>query len=133
MINENEVIDKLADYFLSKYDCTVDKRYTHQTGIDLKILKANGERIYIEAKGETSSIEGTPNFGFPFKPRQIWTHVSVGLLKTILDMSKPEYAGARFGLAFPDNHEMLVERVRAGIEKMEIDVYFVSHEGVRKF
>lgn len=133
LLNENEITDILAAH-LNKEGCTnVDKLTTKQRGIDMTVTYPDGTKELIEVKGETSSKEGTNRFGKGFNGNQIWTHISVALMKTFTLMELEVYKGAKFSIALPFNHEAGIERVRTVIEKMDIQVYFVSKEEVKKF
>lgn len=132
MLTENEIIDKLDEYFTNQR-CKVIKKYTHQQGIDMEITGPGGQITFIEVKGETSSKKGTNRWGKAFSGSQIKTHVGVALLKTIADMSNPAWKNVRFAMAFPDNHEPMVERIGAAISKLDIEVYLVSKNEVRLF
>ncbi|SEL89188.1 hypothetical protein SAMN05421740_112138 [Parapedobacter koreensis] len=129
MLTENDIVDLLGAYFEAK-GCKIKKVTTKQHGIDLEITTSDGQKTYIEAKGETSANEKSKRYSKPFTKNQRWTHVSVALMKTFVLMCKPEHSGIRFGIALPENHRDLTEKISLIIKKVGIDIYFVSREGI---
>ena len=77
MLTENESIQTLSEHLRGE-GYRIDKQLTTlQQGIDLDATNlATGRRLLIEAKGGTSSKEGTARFGKPFQ-NQARSHVSV--------------------------------------------------------
>ncbi len=57
---------------------------------------------------QTSGSKTSARFGKPFTGNQIWSHVSVALLKTLTDINRPGNKELLFGMAFPFNHEELL-------------------------
>lgn len=78
MLTENEIIEALAEH-LRQDGYRIDKQLTTlEQGIDIDAVHlATGRRLLVEAKGGTSSKDGTPRFGKPFSPNQAKSHVAV--------------------------------------------------------
>jgi hypothetical protein len=131
MLTENHITDYLAEYLEKQGHHIIKKLTSKQKGIDLQIKKNDGKLLFIEVKGETSGVETSNRFGEYFDRNQIWTHVSVAVMKTMLLMNDPKHKDVQFAMAFPFNHEMLLNRIKPSLYKMEIVVYFVSEHEVK--
>ena len=90
MLTENHITELLEKYFLDQKYTILSKLATTQEGVDLVVKDTQGQTIYIEIKGETSANEKSKRFGQYFSGKQIWTHGSVALMKTLQLMSLPE-------------------------------------------
>lgn len=130
MLNENDITNLLVNYFESCGYKNVIGLTTTQKGIDVTAIDNEGQRVCIEVKGETSSKIGTNRYGSPFDGNQIASHVSVALMKTIVTMNQEEFKDAKFGMAFPMNHEILIRKILPSLKKLDITVYLVSTEKV---
>ncbi|MFA6084372.1 hypothetical protein [Mucilaginibacter sp.] len=131
MLTENNVTDLLASYLENQDYKIINKITSKDKGIDLVVETPKGIRQYIEVKGETSGNETSKRFNLPFTGNQIWTHVSVAIMKTLMLMNKPENNVVEFGMAFPFNHEILLKSIKPSIEKLGIVVYLISREEVK--
>jgi len=65
MQTENDIVEKVVDFLESKGYRITQSLTTNQQGIDI-IAEMESETLYIEAKGETSSVETSNRFGLPF-------------------------------------------------------------------
>lgn len=128
ILYESQVIDAVCS-FLKSQGFVIEQRLTEiQRGDDIRAKKDN-LTFYIEAKGETSSKSHTKNYGKEFKTAQVRSHVSAALYKSCEVLTEhsqdPE---VRVGIAFPDNekHKKYVDRIRCGIEKLGITLFWVD-------
>lgn len=101
-----------------------------QKGIDVIAKAPDGMCHYIEVKGETSGRITSKRYGKPFNPNQIWSHVSVALMKTVTDMNSKDAGNGKFGMAFPENHRALLQTIKPSLDILGIIVYLVSEKGV---
>jgi len=132
MLNENQITDLLADYFISQNYSLINKCTTGQRGIDLTVRDPQDVTHYIEVKGETSSKNTSKRYGQAFDSKQIWNHVSVALMKTIKTEMETAPGSNKFGMAFPMNHEILVRKMLPILSKLEFSVYLVSKDEVKQ-
>jgi len=67
VLTENEIVQTLAEH-LRREGYRIDKQLTTlEQGVDIVAIHlATGRRLLVEAKGGTSSKEGTARFGKPF-------------------------------------------------------------------
>jgi hypothetical protein len=103
-LDENAVIHCVCRY-LTEHGYIVEQRlHTTEKGVDIIAREqASGRRLYIEAKGATSSREGSARFDKGFNSTQVFDRVAKGLYTGLcLRSEHPDAANADVGLAFPD-------------------------------
>lgn len=126
MLTENDVITAVCGELLSRGWETTSTATTPERGDD--IVARRGEvTLVVEAKGATSSKEGTSRFGLEFNIGQVRTHVGVAVLRA-LRVASTEVA--RAGLAFPDNphHRQEVTGVKRALDLLGIAVFWVRQD-----
>lgn len=131
MLTENDITELLIKYLRDQGYTNTNHLTTLQKGVDITAVNPDGINVWIEVKGETSAKETSKRFGKPFTGNQIWTHVSVALLKTLTLMNEDRYKGCEFGMAFPINHESLLSKVKLSTDSLGIRIYLVSKEEIR--
>ena len=133
MLTENDIVEKLAE-FLQKNGYEIEQKLTtNQTGIDI-IAENDFEKIYIEAKGETSASKTSKRFGLPFNRNQVKSHISVALLATMIVISsKPSGIKTKVGIALPDNeeHRRVINKIIPALKKLDIKLYWVSNTTIK--
>lgn len=131
MLTENDIVNILAEY-LVKEGYTINQSLTTlQTGIDL-IAENSKEVLYVEAKGETSSKEGTNRYGSSFSSNQIKSHVSRAILSSMIVLQEnPSGSKTKVAIALPDNlgHRNLVLKVLKPLKSISIIVFLISADG----
>lgn len=133
MLTENDVVDSLTDYLQAKGYRIIQSLSTSEKGVDI-IAELKGQTLYIEAKGETSSKEGTKRFGKPFTNSQINTHVSRAILTAMKILeSQPSGDQTISGIALPDTnrHNKLINSVKTSLQQLNIQIFWINQKGVR--
>jgi hypothetical protein len=129
VLTENEIVQTLAEH-LRREGYRIDKQLTTlEQGVDIVAIHlATGRRLLVEAKGSTSSKEGTARFGKPFSPNQAKSHVSVAFYCGAKMLQKYAPEAAQVALAFPDDkdHRGFVDAISAALKRLAITVYFVD-------
>jgi hypothetical protein len=98
-MTENDVVDAVASYLKAEGWTVTKTCTTEQRGIDL-IAERGNEGLFLEAKGGTSSKEGTGRYGKGFSTNQQRDHVANAVLTALkLRSSEPK---SRVAIAFPD-------------------------------
>src|SRR3954470_14031865 len=84
IMDENKVITAVCAW-LDAGDYDVRQRLaTTEQGIDIIARhRASGRMLYIEAKGGTSSREGSPRFGKPYSQSQVFDRVAKGVFTAL--------------------------------------------------
>jgi len=75
MITENQVVEYVCTYLKKNNFSIMQSANVGQKGIDI-IAKTDGFKIFIEAKGETSSVPKSKRFGKPFTSNQVFDVIS---------------------------------------------------------
>jgi len=130
ILTENDVVKILIDYFKKQGDKIISSCTTQQKGHDLVIQKKDGTELIIEAKGDTSSMINSKRYGQPFSGNQIWNHIAVGLLKTLVTLNENEGNNKQFGLAVPESHRKAMLWIKPSLDKLGIIVFIISLNGV---
>jgi hypothetical protein len=135
MLTENDIVKLLSDYLKNKGYQIQQSLATTQKGIDI-IARNENHTLYIEAKGETSSMQHTNRFGSGFDAKQIKSHVSRAILTSMIVLQQ-KLAGpkTRAGIALPDTpgHRELIAKVSDPLRTMGIKVFLVSGNGVDEY
>lgn len=129
VLTENEIVQTLAEYLGREGYRIVKQLTTLEQGIDLDAIHiATSQRLLVEAKGGTSSKEGTARFGKPFSQNQAKSHVAVAFYCGAKLLQKYASESAQVALAFPDdkNHRGFVEATGGVLKRLGIRVYFVD-------
>lgn len=127
MLYEGDVIGAVCAYLETQGYTIKQKLLVSQAGVD--IVAENGSRdpavLHVEAKGATSSIRRSPQYGNEFDSSQIKTHVGVAVLAALGSHS---LGNARSAVAFPDNpgHRKVVDRIQPALSAAGIAVFWVN-------
>lgn len=132
-MDENAVIESVCNR-LQAQGCEVTQRLTTtQHGVDIVAHNPeNGQQFYIEAKGATSSKEGSPGFGKPFDQRQIFNRVAKGVFTSLqLRAKHPDRESAHVILALPDapRFRSYITPVLQSLQEAGIKVWFEPIQG----
>jgi len=127
-LNENQIIERTADYLKSRGAIIKSLCTTTQRGPDI-VAEFNGKILTIEAKGDTSSNPNSNRFATGFSKNQLWSHTSVALMKTLVDMNSPNSADSLFGLALPESHKQIIFWIKTSLGKLGVLVFLVSENG----
>ena len=133
MLDENEVVEILAKHLSEQGYEIKQKLSTKQKGIDVIAQKGN-ECLMIEAKGETSSREGSQRYGKPYTASQVFDRVAKGVytaIKTAEESASHEVSC----LAFPDSKlfREYLSSVISPLKTVGIVVFMVSQNEVSTF
>lgn len=92
----------------------------------------DGIRLYIEAKGATSSKPGSKRYGRPFSPAQVRDHVANAFYRAAHMLTRTSDFSTRVGMALPDNadHQRRVAEIGGALRNLGVEVFWVSSERV---
>lgn len=124
MLTENDVIKYVAEELKKTGYNNIETVDTFQKGYDI-IAEKNGIKLFIEAKGQTSS-KHSDRGGKEFTHAQKKNHVAMAVYKTMQTIENNK--GCEVGIAFPGDiaHMRIIERIRPSLDKLKINVYFVN-------
>ena len=132
MLTENDIVSKVTDYLRKSGYEIVQSLTTKEKGVDI-IAKNLNHVLYIEAKGETSSMDNTNRFGSEFSPTQIISHVSRAIFASMAILhDKPAGPKTKVAIALPDNngHWQLVTKIINPLRTLGIKVFWVTDDKV---
>jgi hypothetical protein len=103
-MDENEIINAICEHLTREGYVVHQRLHTTQRGVDIAAAHTeSGRKIYIEAKGGTSSREGSNRFGTPYTPSQVFDLSAKGVYAALVLRSKhPNRAQEEVVLAAPD-------------------------------
>ena len=125
---ENQVIESLKIALISRGWKIVAFATTMEHGVDLHAPRS-GKTLRIEAKGNTSSKEGSKRYGELQKPNQHFIQVATALLKCAeLKSAEPE---AYVAIAVPLHSRMQgrIERIEPVLKAADLAVLWVAGDG----
>jgi hypothetical protein len=132
MLYENVIVDVTCKKLMEMGYVVEQRLKTTQRGFDIILSKNNnGQKIklYIEAKGETTSQE-TNRLGKAFTRSQVRTHIGQALYKTNEALSLNEHCEIRVAVALPKNkdHLDLVRKIQIGLDKLGVALIWVNQD-----
>lgn len=134
MLFESHVVDAVCAELQARGYRICQRLQTHQKGDDIAAVKQGSAtwRLYVEAKGGTSSRIGSKRYGKPFSGAQIRVHIAEALYKAATVLSKRrEDAEVRAGIALPytEQHRACVKSIQSVLRDLGIAVFWVQQDG----
>jgi hypothetical protein len=126
---ENQVIESLKVALIKRGWKIVASATTMEHGVDLHATQSGGKVLYVEAKGNTSSKEGSNRHGLIQTGSQHFIQVAAALLKCAeLKSAEPK---AYVAIAVPLHSRMQgrVERIEPVLKAADIAVLWVAGDG----
>lgn len=132
MLYESQVVRSVATW-LQDHGYEIHQALGESEHGDDIIATAPGKkhRLFVEAKGESSSKPGTSRFGKPFSPNQVKVHVGVALYRAAQMLDNQCDLPVRVAIALPanDDHRRVVARVRRALGVLGVEVFWVARDG----
>lgn len=134
VLTENDIVDRVCLHLQAAGWDIVSRLTTMEQGHGI-VARRDGNPatvLRIEAKGGTSSKEGTKRFGRPFSSSQVDVHVARALYAAIaMQVPATEHEEVRVALALPDtsSHLKQVQKVQHALLQLEIGVFWVGQGG----
>ena len=125
-LTENDVVEAVCNYLVERDFTIVTRAHTTQQGVDVVATRSgDGVEIRVEAKGGTSSKQGTNRFGKAFSSSRVSTHVAKAFFTAA---SATRGARARSAMALPDmpRHRKYLERVGEARGELGVGVLWVG-------
>ena len=130
-LDENAVVDAVCKY-LSASGYEIKQRLTTiEQGIDVIAQHPQSKiRVFVEAKGGTSSRKGSERFGKPYTQTQVFDRVAKGIFSCLkLRTEHPDKNTDRVILAIPekpDYFKKYITTVSSSLDKTGIEVWFAK-------
>lgn len=129
MLTEDDVVHAVALHLRRNGYSDVRTLSTVEHGIDvIAVNRRTKRKLFVEAKGGTSSKRTTRRYGKPFTQNQAKSHVSVALYCAARLHQTSKHDLADIALAFPDDatHRKLVQNISRALRALAVVVYFVG-------
>jgi len=133
VLDENDVINAVCRH-LEGRGYSIERRLgTTQKGVDVVARHTStGHRLFVEAKGGTSSREGSSRFGRPYTQSQVFDLTSKGFFATVRNhVERRDGRGDVAALAVPDLqwYREYLGAIRPAVDQLGIAVLWVSAGG----
>lgn len=129
MLDENDIIEAVCSHLEREGYEIVQRLRPTDKGVDV-VGKRSGtdETILIEAKGGTSSRQGSPRSGKPYTQSQVFDLVSKGFFAVCRLLSQKRPTSCRVALAVPDERwfRKYLESIHPALHSLGILVLFVA-------
>lgn len=127
-MDENAVVASVCRR-LETMGCEItQRRTTKEHGVDIIAHdKSSGQQFLIEAKGGTSSREGSNRFGKPYTQSQVFDRVAKGVFTCLqLRAEHPDHQATHVILALPDarGFRSYVTPILGQLRSVGIEVWF---------
>lgn len=128
-MNEDQVVAAVSRFLEREGWTIVSQCSAKDRGIDI-VAKRDGVECFIEAKGSTSSMEGSARFGKPFTKTQVFDRVAKGFY-TAACLRQQKGNDAVVGLALPDESAFrdYAAKVAEPAAKLQVSFYWVRKSG----
>lgn len=129
-MDENEVIDAICVHLTTQGYDVAQRLHTTEQGVDIVAEhRASGRTLHVEAKGGTSSREGSARYGLGFNPSQVYDRVAKAVYATLCLRAKhPNGTTDEVALAFPDSAQFRkrLEPIRNQLTAAGLIVFLVA-------
>jgi len=129
VITENDVIERVSAYLAQRNWRVESTASTFEHGPDVIARSDVGKEIWIEAKGQTSSKEGSRRYGKEFSRSQKEDHLGRALLKCCQYISERSDLIVAVALPNDDVNSDLITRIGAVLQKLKIVSFLVGGDG----
>ncbi len=130
MLDENDVIDAVCNHLEKCEWEIVQKLNTTEKGIDIIAKnKTTGKKIFVEAKGGTSSKAGSNRYGKTYTRSQVFDRVAKGFFTAA--KLKEQYENShseKVCLALPStkNFREYIDQISQALLKLDVKVLWVG-------
>lgn len=132
MLLESDVINAVCSLLESHGYFIQQKLQTNQQGDDIIAITTGSmpRKLFIEAKGETSSRKGSEHYGKPFDSAQVRVHVAEAFYKSAQVLSRETERDVEIlsGMALPDTklHHYCTENIQPILTRLKIIIFWVD-------
>jgi hypothetical protein len=136
-MDENWIVARVCAYFEDRGYVVTQRRHTTEHGIDIiAVDQRSGHTTYVEAKGGTSSRDGSARFGKPYTQTQVFDRVSKGVYTGLaLRAEFSDRISSDVVLAFPDSKHFrrYLEPVRNQLADAGLHILLVNQKAEVSF
>ncbi len=130
LLNENEVVDAVAEHLSVCGFEIVQALHGHQRGVDIIARRADMGVLHVEAKGGTSTVVTSKKYGQPMSPGEVRINVAEAFYTAAIAATPHPDAGrgdVAAAVAFHDDarHRRYVDPLRAALDQLGVGVFWV--------
>lgn len=129
LLNENEVVDAVAEHLSGCRFDIVQALHGHQRGVDIIARRADMGVLHVEAKGGTSTVVTSKKYGQPMSPGEVRINVAEAFYTAAIRRRAPprRRTCVAAAVAFHDDarHRRYVDPLRAALDQLGIGVFWV--------
>jgi hypothetical protein len=129
----NQVIAELKQHLQAGNYLLISECSTIMQGIDL-VMKKDSQELWIEAKGSTSSRDGSSRYGKPFTDTQCHVHFSRAFFKAceMRDKARQSQKTVRIAMAFAHtkHYEKYSARTNVTRKELSIGLFWIKDSGI---
>jgi hypothetical protein len=129
-MDENQIVEALCGYLQQEGYEVRQRLHTTEHGIDvIAFHRPSGVTLFIEAKGGTSSRDGSARFGKAYTQSQVFDRVSKGVFTALeLRAAHPDRNSSEVALAVPDSpfFRRYLTPIKSELHGAGLKVLFVS-------
>ena len=134
LLNENEVVDRVAAHLAAHGFEIVQALHGHQRGVDIIARRSGWGVLHIEAKGGTSTVQTSKKYGQPMTPGEVRINVAEAFYTSARAATTPlagEPEPPYSAVAFHDDerHRRFVNPLRPALDRLDIGVLWASPSG----
>ena len=131
LLNENEVVDAVAEFLAAKGFEIVQALHGHQRGVDIIASRADIGALHVEAKGGTSTVATSKKYGKPMSPGEVRINVAEAFYTAAVAATRrpgDDREVVVAAVAFHDDarHRRYVDPLRAALDELGIGVFWVT-------
>ncbi|MFT3763638.1 MAG: hypothetical protein QM761_13735 [Pseudoxanthomonas sp.] len=131
MLYESQVVQAVAAWLASRGYEVHQALAESDRGDDIVATAPDlSHRLFVEAKGESSSKPGTARYGKVFSHNQVKTHIGVAFYRAAQMLDNQCDLPVTVAIALPDNHDhrRVIGRIRSALARLEISVFWVARD-----
>jgi hypothetical protein len=132
-MDENEIISAVCSHLERTGFSIVQRLHTTEQGVDIIAKeRVTGRELFVEAKGGTSSREGSNRYGKEYTQSQVFDRVAKGIFTTMqLRGAHPDGANFAVALAVPDSRwfRHYLVTVAGQLASLDIRILMVAGSG----
>ena len=126
---EDDVVNAVREHLAEEGFNIKSVATARQRGDDIIAVSETGKtKVYVEAKGATSSREGSKRFGESFSRSQVKDHVAKAFYRAAKMRKNRDGEAIQVGMALPrnDDHLEMVDKIAISLSDLEIEVFWVD-------
>lgn len=128
MLTENDVVDAVVAYLNRSGWTILAARHGHERGVDIEASRAD-ELLHVEAKGATSSRQGSSNHGRAFTGGEVRINIAEALYTAAIAATARVATCSAIAIPADDRHERYVMPLLPALDALGVALFRVDETG----